>query len=383
MVNNDRDGFYFNLYEIDLNSRAEKTIPLASLRFEQPSRITLLPDGNGIVTSGKVQGASFAQVWLLGRDGSARSITNDLSDYRDAGITDDAAALVTVQNQTLANLFTAQNNDVRNQKQITFGIGRYFDLSWAPDNKIVYASDASGSADIFETNTDGTGTRQLTSGLKRNYAPSVSPDNRYIAFHSNRSGTFQIWRMDRDGSNPVQLTNTTPESNWPTFSADSKSVFFQHFQPGDAISIWKIPVDGGTPVKVSPPGTALRPVVSPDGKWLAFWQNDGEANSKWRLAVMALANEKIVNRFDVSPTVHVQWDTLLRWTPDSRGLAYVDTRTGVQNLWVQSLDGSPAKQLTNFNDTDIFGYDWSRTGTLVTSRGVITGDVVLITDAGK
>jgi serine/threonine protein kinase len=383
MINNDTAGFYFNLYEIDLNSRAEKTISLAPLRFEQPSRITLLPDGNGIVTSGKVQGASFAQVWLLGRDGSARSITNDLSDYRDAGVTDDAAALVTIQNQTLANLFVVQNNDVRNQKQITFGLGRYFDLNWAPDNKIVYASDASGSADIFEINADGTGTRQLTSGMKRNYAPSVSPDNRYIVFHSNRSGTFQIWRMDRDGGNPVQLTNSTPECNWPTFSPDSKSVFFQHFEPGNSVSLWKVSVDGGTPSRVSPPGTALRPVVSPDGKWLGFWQNDGDANSKWRLAVMSLETEKIVNRFDVSPTVHVQWDTQLRWTPDSHGLAYVDTRAGVQNLWVQLIDGSPAKQLTSFNETDIFAYDWSRTGSLVISRGVITGDVVLIADAGK
>ena len=145
-----------------------------------------------------------------------------MSDYRDAGVTDDAAALVTIQNQTLANLFVVQNNDVRNQKQITFGLGRYFDLNWTPDNKIVYASDASGSADIFEINADGTGARQLTSGMKRNYAPSVSPDNRYIVFHSNRSGTFQIWRTDRDGGNPVQLTKTTPECNWRTFSPDSK-----------------------------------------------------------------------------------------------------------------------------------------------------------------
>ena len=383
MVNNDTAGFYFTLYEIDLNSHAEKTIPLAPLRFEQPSRITLLSDGNGVVTSGKAQGASFAQVWLLGRDGSARSITNDLSDYRDAGVTDDAGALVTVQNQMLANLFMAQSNDLQNQKQITFGLGRYFDLSWTPDNKILYASDASGSADIFETAADGTGVKQLTSGMKRNYAPSVSPDNRYIVFHSNRSGTFQIWRMDRDGSNPVQLTSTTPECNWPTFSPDSKWVFFQHFELGKAVSLWKIPVDGGTPSRVSPPGTALRPVVSPDGKWLGFWQNDGDTNSKWRLAVMSLESEKIVNRFDVSPTVHVQWDTQLRWMPDSRGLAYVDTRAGVQNLWVQLLDGSATKQLTNFNETDIFAYDWSKNGTLITSRGVVTGDVVLITDAGK
>ena len=381
MVNNDAAGFYFNLYEIRLDSHAEKMIPLAPLRFEQPSHVGMLSDGSGILTSGKAQGASFAQVWLLGRDGSARSITNDLSDYRDAGLTNDSNALVTVQNQTLANLFVSQNNDLRNQKQITFGLGRYFDLSWAPDNKIVYASDASGSADIFETGADGTGVRQLTSDMKRNYAPFVSPDNRYIVFHSNRSGTFQIWRMDRDGGNPVQLTNGTPESNWPTFSADSKWVFYQHFEVGNSASLWKVPVDGGTPLRVTHEGSSLRPMPSPDGKWLAFWQIDNKANSRWRLAVLSLESGKIVNSFEIAPTVHVQWDTQLRWTADSRSLAYVDTRAGMENLWSQSLDGSPAKQLTNFNESRIFSFGWSQTGTFVSSRGVTTSDVVLITDA--
>jgi serine/threonine protein kinase/Tol biopolymer transport system component len=383
MVNNDNAGFYFSLYEIQLDTRVEKTIALAPLRFEQPSRITLLSDGSGIVTSGKAQGASFAQVWLLGRDGTARSITNDLSDYRDAGLTNNAKSLVTVQNQTLANLFVAPNTDLRNQKQITFGLGRYFDLSWAPDNKILYASDASGSADIFETGADGTNLRQLTSGVKRNYAPSVSPDNRYIVFHSNRSGTFQVWRMDRDGNNPLQLTNQSPESNWPVFSADSKWVFFQHFEPGKEVTLWKTSVDGGTPVKISSGGPSLRPRVSPDGKWLAFWQTDAQPASKWRLALFSLESGTIVKAFDLLPSVHVQWDTNLGWTPDSRGLVYVDTHAGVENLWVQSLDGSPAKQLTNFNESHVFSFDWSRSGTLVTSRGVITGDVVLISDAGK
>lgn len=382
MVKNDSSGFYFNLYEIRLVDGAEKIIPLAPLRFEQPSRVTLLSDSSGIVTSGKAQGASFAQVWLLGRDETARSITNDLSDYRDVNLTKDSSALVTVQAQTLANMFVAQKNDIRAQTQITVGLGRYFDLSWAPDKKILYASDASGDADIFETTADGTHVRQLTSGMKRNYAPDVSADNRFIVFHSNRSGTFQIWRMDRDGSNPVQLTNQTTESNWPTFSPDSKWVFFVNFGAGTDGTLWKVPVEGGTPVRVTN-GFSLRPVISPDGKWLACWHSDGQANSRWGLAVLSLETGKVEKTFRVSPTTPTQWDTQLRWTPDSRGLAYIDARAGVENLWVQPLDGGPAKQLTNFTESRIFSFDWSQDAALASSRGVITSDVVLITDVGE
>src|SRR6266576_6429764 len=88
-----------------------------------------------------------------------------------------------------------------------------------------------------------------------------------------------------------------------------------------------------------------------------------------------------VRTFDVAPTVQVNWDTLLRWSADSKSLTYVDNRGGFENIWAQPIDGSAAKQVTDFRDRDIFSFDWSRDGNLVTSKGVITSDVVLISDA--
>jgi Tol biopolymer transport system component len=380
LVKNDARGYYYGIYEIRLDTKAEKTIALSQQRFEQPYHVTLLADLSGIITSGKIQGASFAQVWLLGVDGSARAITNDLSDYQGADLTDDSTALVTVQTQTLSNIWLGAKGDVTRQTQITSGLGRYFDLSWAPDDKIVYASDASGSADIYEVAANGGEVKQLTSGMNRNYAPTVSPDNRFIAFHSNRSGIFQIWRMDRDGSNPVQLTTGNSESNWPRFSADGKWVFYEHFEAGVSGTLWKVAVEGGTPIKVTE-GFSLRPAISPDGKWLGFWQNDGKSDSRWHLTQMSLETGKVIKTFDVAPSVHVQWDTQLRWTADSKSLAYLDTKAGIENIWTQSIEGGPAKQLTNFNESKIFSFGWSRDGALVTSRGVLTSDVVLISDA--
>jgi Tol biopolymer transport system component len=87
--------------------------------------------------------------------------------------------------------------------------------------------------------------------------------------------------------------------------------------------------------------------------------------------------------FEVSPTVQIQWDTHLRWTADSRNLTYLDHRGGIDNLWAQPIEGGSAKQLTGFTDSSIFSFDWSRDGHLVTSRGLLTKDVVLITDAGQ
>jgi hypothetical protein len=157
-----------------------------------------------------------------------RPLTNDLSDYCAVILTADSKSMVTTQCQTLGNIWVAPKGETAHAAQITAGLGRYFDLTWAPDGEIIFASDASGSADIYETAANGSQVRQLTSGMKRNYAPAVSRDNRFIVFHSNRSGVFQVWRMDRDGSNPQQLTFGEAESHWPQFSADGKFVYYQH-----------------------------------------------------------------------------------------------------------------------------------------------------------
>jgi eukaryotic-like serine/threonine-protein kinase len=381
VVGNDERGFFISIYEFRLTDRTERIIPLNPQRFESPYKVTILSDLSGVVMSAKAQGASFAQIWFLGRDGSARTITNDLSDHHDAYLTADSRALVTVQTQSLANLWLGRKDDPNQASQITSGFGRYFDLSWAADGKIIYASDASGSADIYEVSPDGASVKQLTAGMKRNYAPSVSADNRFIAFHSNRSGTFQIWRMDRDGSNPVQLTHGNSESNWPRFSADSKWIFYQHFESGVSASIWKVAVEGGTPIKVVE-GFAIRPAPSPDGKYLACWWNDAQ-QSRWRPLIISLETGKQVHSFEIPPSVIVQWDTNLRWSADSRSLIYVDARAGIENLKMQPIEGGPPRQLTNYPQAEIFSYDVARDGTLVTSRGVITTDVVLITDANN
>jgi serine/threonine protein kinase/Tol biopolymer transport system component len=382
VVKSDANGFYFSISELNIASRTEQLIPLSSDRFEQPNTVSLLSDGMAVILAARAQGASFQQIWYLGRDGSARPLTNDLSDYQAAMLTADSRSLVTTQTQSFGNIWVAPRGETARATQITVGLGRYFDLTWAPDGKIVYASDASGSADIYETGANGSELRQLTSGMKRNYAPAVSPDNRFIVFHSNRTGIFQVWRMDRDGSHPRQLTFGDTESHWPQFSADGKMVYYQHYEAGVAQSLWRVSAEGGTPERVVP-GFNIRPAISPDGKWLAYCQNEDKPNSSWRLVLFSLESGQEVRTFAMAPTVAIDFDSFLRWTGDSQSLTYLDNHGGVDNIWAQPIDGSAPRQLTNFTDSRIFAFDWSREGTLAASRGVVTRDVVLISDAGQ
>lgn len=379
--NNIAVNYSISIFERDLASGAEQTIPLNAQRFDEVGHVALLPDGSGVIMPAKAFGASYVQIWQLGRDGSLRSITNDLSDYRELSLKADGSAFATVQRQTLSRIWTLGKGESK-PVPITPGTSRYYDLCAAPDGKIVYASDATGIADIYETGAAGGEQRQLTSDSRRNYGAVVSQDNRYVAFHSNRTGLFQIWRAERDGSSPKQLTFAKTESTWPTFSSDGKWIVYQHYDPGQPFSLWKVPVDGGTPERISD-GIAIRATISPDGNLIAFWYNDQKQDSRWLLKVIRFEGGATYKTFEVAPTVGVDWDSPLHWTPDGKFLTYVDHRGGIDNIWGQPIDGGEAKPLTNFEDSLILSFDWTKDGSLVASRGVIMSDVVLIQDAGK
>jgi len=374
-------NYSVTLYEKDLINGAERMIPLPDQKFDEMGRVTVLPDGSGVILLGKAHGAAFIQIWQLFRDGTQRTVTNDLSDYRELSMRADGSALVTVQTQTLSRLWQLRPNESK-PTPVGSGTSRYYDISIAPDDKILYASDASGIADIFEVSATGGDEKPLTSAGGRNYAPVVSPDNRYVVFHSNRTGVFQLWRINRDGSSPKQLTFEATESTWPTFSSDGKWIVFQHSDGNNPYTLWRVSIDGGTPEKLTD-GMAIKPTVSPDGKLIAFWYNDTQQNSRWRLKVINFQGGATFNIFDVADTVQVQWDTPLHWSLDGKYLVYVDHAGGFDNLWGQPIDGGAPKQLTKFDEGKIFAFGWLKDGSLVTSRGVITSDVVLIKDVTK
>ena len=71
--------------------------------------------------------------------------------------------------------------------------------------------------------------------------------------------------------------------------------------------------------------------------------------------------------------------TYSRWGPDGRAITYTVNDGSAGNIWSQSIDGGPPRQLTNFQSERIFWFDWSRDGKqLALARGVTVSDVVMI-----
>ncbi len=139
-------------------------------------------------------------------------------------------------------------------------------------------------------------------------------------------------------------------------------------------TLWKVPIDGGNPVKLTDYYSILLALSPKDGQ-IAYAYDDPET-LKRRVAIIPFEGGPPTKIFDFpSP-----FGQAIRWAPDGRALTY--TRLPLRsNLWSQPLDGSSPRQITNFKSDRIFTYDWSHDGkNLAVARGGRTSDVVLITD---
>ena len=378
----DANGRYLSIVAVDVGDGSVK--PLTTQKWRAIGRIWWLQNGKGFVfTATDLGRGSNSQLWHLSYpNGEAQKITRDLQDYDGVSLTSDSTALVSKQTQTISSLWVAPSDDTDRGKEILThkedDSPLYYyrtRFSWMPNGQIIYTSLVNGTPSILVMTAQGTANKQLTSDPSSNSFPSVTSDERYVVFVSDRTGFTNVWRMDTDGNNEKQLT-TGEDDSWAWCSPDGQWVVYHSGALGKR-TLRRVSIEGGNsePLTDYP---SVCPVVSPDGKLISCYYRP-ETKAPWKLAVIPFNGGTPVKTFDVPQNVVFQ--SLVRWTPDNRALAYVMSRDGISNIWIQPLDGRPPRQLTNFNSNQIFWFDWSRDGRqLGISRGTITSDVVLIKD---
>ena len=346
---------------------------LSSARWQSVEKLAWM-NSSGLMVTGQEQDSPFRQIWYIPYPkGEARRITNDLSNYTGISVDAKGTSLVAVQLQTISNIFVSEPDTSSAGTQITPGNGRYFDISYMRDGRILFASDATGFADLWVTGADGEGERQLTSAFGRSYAPAASPDGRSVVFQSSRGGSWNIWRMTSDGGDITQLTAGSEDSNWPQVTPDGKWVIYHHTGINGKLNLFRIPIKGGQPEQLTE-SEAKHPAISwKDGR-IAAWYTASTDKPKWKLAVLPPGGGKPIRVFDVA--LNVESDSAIHWAPEGDGIAYRD----FTNIWLQKLDGSPPRRLTSFTSQQIYSFDWSLDGHVAFSRGISLSDVVLIRD---
>ncbi len=372
----DSNGAHINIIGVSPSDGSERL--LTSQQWNYVGQMAWQGDGRGLMVIGweKESCVLADQLWHVAYpDGEVRRITNDLNGYNGVSLSADFSALVTVQSLRTSRIFTAVGGQESQAAPITSGVGDYLSdrlgIAWTPDGRIVYSSTASGNPDIWMMNADGTDPKQLTMDARGDFLPSVTPDGRYIVFVSERAGPTNIWRMNIDGANPVRLTEGMGEFT-PSLSPDGQWVIY--YSEGDHPSVWKVSIDGGAPVCIYD-GYFGHPRISPDGKMIAGLRLDTE-EVRLRIVIIGADDGRLIKSLGETTMVHL---ASLRWTPDGKALTYIKTHGGVSNIWLHPLDGSPARQLTEFGSDRLFRYAWSADGKrLAFERGADINDIVLI-----
>lgn len=363
------------LAEVSVDGGVEKRF--STLSWLNINGLAWLADGSGIILAARDPETKFSQMWSVSYPGGEpHRITNDFSTYLDLGLTADNKSLIAIKRERLFNIWTSRDEKAESTKKITDEEGRdegTSGVAWAPDGRIVYSViPTTLTNDLWIVNPDGSGNRQLTFDQGLNFSPVVSPNGRYIVFTSTRTGNNEIWRIDIDGGNPIQLTETPDRENEASFTPDGKWILYQRVNSDNVTTVWKSNVDGGTPVQLTE-AESSRPVVSPDGKFFACDYGDPE-----KIAIYSIDGGTPLKILDLPLVIKSR---VFRWTPDGKALVYMDARKRNHNLWSQTPDNSPPKQLTFYESGQISRFDVARDGKgFALSRGNDSSDVVMMSD---
>jgi Tol biopolymer transport system component len=219
--------------------------------------------------------------------------------------------------------------------------------------------------------------------------PSVC-GTRYVVFswrfHGGASGR-NIWRANVDGSGPTKVTDMSAQA--PVCSTDEKWLYYINVS---ADQVWRVPLDGSGKAEVVPrsvvPKTFLASTqigLSPDGKFLAFVVgtalNPEVMTAEDKIVLVSLDSATAPRLLNADPRLAGGG---FQFTPDGKALAYPIRENGVDNIWLQPLDGSAGRKITNFNSEQIGDLHWSLDGkNLGILRTHSDSDVVLLQESKR
>jgi len=248
-------------------------------------------------------------------------------------------------------------------------------LAWTTDGRIVYQGNVGDSYQIWMVNADGSAAHQVTNDRYFHTHPAVCESGHSIVFESDPTGLQHLFKTDLDGNNLTQITSGAGEGS-PSCRMQSGDVVFSGTDPNRHTLLYKMELGGASPVALSDRLLVSKPVYSPDGTCILAALMDPKTGTVKGSLVPASGGAPRYSR-DIPSTLDPMG--VVGWMADGGSFAALDDRSGIRNLWTFPFDGSPGKQITHFQRSEIHGFAWSPDGKRIAlSRGPIEQNVVLI-----
>jgi Tol biopolymer transport system component len=177
-------------------------------------------------------------------------------------------------------------------------------------------------------------------------APNWSRDGSTLIF--NMGGL--LYRIPVRGGEPVQIPTGTASriNNDHGISPDGRMLAISDGTETGKSLIYTLPVNGGTPKKLTPVGPSYWHGWSPDGKTLAYC---AERNGNYDIYTIPVTGGS-ETRLTSDPLLDDGPD----YSPDGEYIYFNSARTGTMQIWRMHTDGSAQEQLTTDTYNDWFAH---------------------------
>lgn len=392
---------------IDLFDLASgKMNPFVSFDDKFALTLTWTPDGRSIVFQYPSKQKPFSLKTKIGAvsypEGKFRTITNDANDYTDVSVSADGKMLATVQDVAAHEIDLLPTSGGGSPVLVPGIPGQTVlpSIDWTPGGQLL----VSEGLRLVRISPDGSQDVTLLEDSAAWVNEAMSCGSHMIAinwlFHGGGGPTFSLfslWRANADGSNPVAVAAGNDVRSLWGCSLDGSWLYYTEISHQGLL---RVSADAGKPEPF--PGIGLAgyllkgQTLSADGKRLALFISEEDPATGSYISKIALidmqGNGKNPPRFiTVDPRCNVGSHSegpgdanAIHFTPDGKSVALLVEEKGVDNIWVQPLDGSKGHQITSFDSQYIRDFRWSPDGKrLAVLRWNYTGDVILLHDNGS
>lgn len=368
--------------------------------------VTVSPDGRTLAMD--LQGG----IWTLpAAGGTATRVTDEYNDARQPAWSPDGQWIAFQGYRDGGYDIWAVAPDGKRLHQLTWGPYDDREPAWSHDGtRVAFSSDRgdAGNYNIWTLNTATGELRQVTTDAAEDFMPTWSPDDKEIAYISGRGGEQAVWVSSATGGSDRKAAAPRGRADAPSWGPGGTIVYHASSTGSSRLEIegktitgdenvfafraaWASPTDFfytsdgkirrrstsgavqtiefSATLQVTPtkymrrardfdsraPRRVLgvvRPVVSPDGKLVAF-----AAIGDLFVMPVGGAPRNLTNdpAFDTDPA----------WSPDGTQLAWASDRGGaLLDLWIRDMRSGEVRQLTHL-PTSAMGPSWSPDGSRI------------------
>ncbi len=184
-------------------------------------------------------------------------------------------------------------------RRLTSGMAFDSQPRYSPDGKLIaFVSDRDGAENLWIANADGSEPKKLSKDKQARFvSPTWTSDGEYVIVSRRtwltgayRLWIYELWMYDIRGGSGVQITKAQPQPNTPWYqqhnalgavaSPDGRYLYYARWVRGFFgralynFPFWQIArrdrTTGDEDIITGAPGSALRPLLSPDGTKLVY-----------------------------------------------------------------------------------------------------------------